>query len=296
MKLLITGAKGQVGSELFEEATSRKHEIYAYSSNELDITDDVQVNKLLLEVMPEVIINAAAYTAVDKAEEEKELAYAVNATGTENLALFAKKHNIPLLHISTDYVFDGKKTGPYIESDATNPTGIYGTTKLDGEKLLQSICNEYIILRVSWVFGKQGNNFVKTMLRLGKDRDELSVVNDQYGAPTSARSIALCLLDMAEQQATAKDTFPWGLYHLQSDPGVSWYEFAREIFKQAYELKLLDKKVVVNPIPSSEFPTPVKRPKNSKLDGTLLQQSFGFKPANWKNDMTDMLKLISPSP
>jgi dTDP-4-dehydrorhamnose reductase len=292
MKLLITGAGGQVGSELIEVATSGKHDVYGYSSKELDITDDEQVQKIVAAVAPDVIINAAAYTAVDKAEEEKDLAYAVNATGVENLARACKKNNIPLLHISTDYVFDGEKTSPYLETDPTSPTGVYGASKLEGDKLLQSVWDKHIILRVSWVFGKQGSNFIKTMLCLGKDRNELSVVNDQFGAPTSARSIALCLLDMVDEPRFGNDDFPWGVYHFQSDPGVTWYEFAREIFHQAYELKLLDKQVKINPIPSSEFPTPVKRPKNSKLDGSLLQKLLAIKTADWKTDMIEMLKCL----
>ena len=292
MKLLITGAKGQVGSELVEEANLREYEVYGYSSKELDITNQTQLKSTIASVTPDVVINAAAYTAVDRAEEQQDLAYAVNAAATKNLALACKEHHIPLLHISTDYVFDGDKTGSYTETDATKPTGVYGQTKLEGEKLLQSNWDRHIILRVSWVFGRQGNNFVKTMLRLGKDRDELNVVNDQFGAPTSARSIALCLLDIVACSQFGQDDFPWGLYHLQSDPGVTWYEFAQEIFHQAYQLKLLDKHVIVNPITSSEYPTPVKRPGNSKLDGTHLFNVFGLKPAHWKSDLNVMLDKL----
>ncbi len=292
MKLLLTGAKGQVGSELMQLAALRHYAVYAYDSKELDITDETQVKSIVSQVKPDVIINAAAYTAVDKAEAEKERAFAVNSAGSKNLASVCKAHTIPLLHISTDYVFDGDKKEAYIESDQTEPTGVYGASKLDGEKQLQSVWEQHIILRVSWVFGRQGHNFVKTMLRLGQQRDQLSVVNDQYGAPTSAHSIALCLLDMLEVQGFGQADFPWGVYHFQSDPGVTWYEFAREIFRQAAQLKLLDKQVSVNPIPSSEFPTPVKRPANSRLDGTHLFKVFGVKPAHWKEDLTVMLKNL----
>ena len=289
MKLLITGARGQVGTELVNEANKRGYDVSAFGSKDLDITNADQVNKIVYQVKPDVLINAAAYTAVDKAEIEKELAYAINATGSEYLALICKKLDIPFLHISTDYVFDGEKKTPYCETDEPNPTGVYGVSKLEGEKNIQKIWDKHIILRVSWVFGEHGNNFVKTMLRLAKQRDELSIVDDQFGAPTAATAIACTLLDVVESPSSNQQDCSWGVYHLQSDPGVTWYEFAQEIFQQAERSGKIKKTIKCNPITSSEFPTPVTRPLNSKLDGLKLKQNFGIDTVYWKNDLSKVL-------
>ncbi len=285
MRILITGAKGQVGTELVAEATNRNHKVYGYGSKELDISNLEQVSNRVQTIKPDVIINAAAYTAVDKAETESELAYAVNSQGSENLAIACKELDIPLIHISTDYVYDGDKPLPYLESDLPKPTGVYGASKLEGDQKIEQTWPNHIIIRVSWVFGEYGNNFVKTMLRLAEQRDELSIVDDQFGAPTSAVAISCCLLDIIETKQFNQPQCPWGTYNFQSDPGVSWYDFAVEIFRQAKESGLINKTMKLNPIPSSEFPTPVKRPANSKLDGQKLQQVFKIKPADWKSDL-----------
>ena len=290
MKILISGAKGQVGTELVIEATKRAHQVYAYGSKELDISNIEQVRNTLQKIQPDVIINAAAYTAVDKAETEESLAYAVNSLGSENLAKVCKQYDIPLLHISTDYIYDGEKQTPYQETDVPGPAGVYGASKLEGDQKIENIWHKHIIVRVSWVFGVQGNNFVKTMLRLAQQRDELSIVDDQYGAPTSARAISHCLLDIVAHPLFNQPDCPWGLYNLQSDPGVTWYEFAQEIFLQARQQGIINKEMKLNPIPSSEFPTPVKRPANSKLDGQKLQQTFKIQAAAWKIDLSDMLQ------
>ena len=289
MKILITGAAGQVGSELLIQGKLCGHELYGYGSKELDITDLAQVTVTAEKIQPDIIINAAAYTAVDKAETEQALAYAVNATGSENLARVCQSHDIPLLHISTDYVYDGEKPTAYIETDTPRANSVYGASKLAGDEQIIAIWKKHIIIRVSWVFGLQGNNFVKTMLRLAQQRDELSIVDDQFGAPTSAQSIARCLLNIIASKQFNQPNCPWGLYNFQSDPGVSWFQFAQEIFQQAQELGILDKEIKLNPIPSSEFPTPVKRPANSKLDGTKLQQNFAITAAHWKADLKEML-------
>ena len=285
MKILVTGAKGQVGTDVVLEAEKRGHEVYGFASVELDITDKDSVDRVLVGVKPDVVINAAAYTAVDKAETEKTKAYAVNEAGVKNLAETCKKLDTPLLHISTDYVFDGEKKEPYVETDIPNPTSVYGMSKLAGEVALQNTWSKHIILRVSWVFGEHGNNFVKTMLRLAKVRDEISVVDDQYGAPTPAKAIAECLLDIAEKKGFGKQGFPWGLYHFQSDPGVTWYEFAKEIFRQAKESGVLDKEMKVHPIGSDQFLTPVKRPHNSKLGGESIRDAMGITPTNWRGGL-----------
>lgn len=281
MKTLITGAKGQVGTDLVLEAQRRDHDVYGFTSSELDITDSLIVNATISRIKPHILINAAAYTAVDKAETEKEKAYAVNEIGVKNLAEACKNLDIPLLHISTDYVFDGEKQEPYVETDTPNPTSFYGASKLAGEVALQKTWHKHIILRVSWVFGEHGNNFIKTMLRLAKERDEVSVVNDQYGAPTSAKAIAESLLDIADKNDFAKKDFPWGLYHFESDPGVTWYEFAKEIFSQAKASGIIDKEMIVHPMGSEHFKRPVKRPKNSKLKGGKIKNNFGVPLSEW---------------
>ncbi len=293
MKILITGAKGQVGTELVLDATNRGHQVYSYGSKELDISQLDQLDQIVKDVQPDVIINAAAYTAVDKAETEQALAYAVNSLGSENLAITAKQYNIPLLHISTDYIYDGEKTTPYSETDQENPIGVYGASKLAGDQKIIETWHKHIILRVSWVFGGSGNNFVKTMLRLAEQRDELSIVNDQFGAPTSAKAISHTLLELLHSPLFNQASCPWGVYNLQSDPGVTWYEFAQEIFSQAQQEGLLAKTMKLNPIPSSQFPTPVKRPKNSKLKGEKLQKTFNLPIADWKKDLSVMLETLN---
>ncbi|MBV1919095.1 MAG: dTDP-4-dehydrorhamnose reductase, partial [Pseudomonadales bacterium] len=287
-RVLITGAKGQVGSELVVEAEKRGYDVIGLSSAVLDITDRAQVKAALKKTMPVALINAAAYTAVDKAEDEKDQAYRVNADAVKIMAEICEQENVPLLHISTDYVFDGNKSSSYSELDQPNPAGVYGASKLAGEQALQATWDKHIILRVSWVFGKNGNNFVKTMLRLGLDREELGVVNDQFGAPTAATSIASCLMDIVDKERFGEPDFPWGLYHYQSEPGVTWYDFATTIFAQAKKLGVLDKQITVNPIGSEQFPTPVKRPGNSKLDGKKMQNVFGVSAGDWERELLGM--------
>jgi dTDP-4-dehydrorhamnose reductase len=280
MKILITGAKGQVGTDLVIEAKKRSHETFGFTSSELDITDMAIVNSTISNIKPNVVINAAAYTAVDKAETEIDKAYAVNETGVKNLAEVCKALDIPLIHISTDYVFDGEKKEPYVEADTPNPSSVYGASKLAGEVALQKIWHKHIILRVSWVFGEHGNNFVKTMLRLSKDRDEISVVHDQFGAPTSTIDIARALLDLS-----GKDNIGFGLYHLESNPKVSWHGFAVKIFEEAKKINLLEKIPAVKPISSEHYPTPTKRPVNSKL-----ATDKGLLSVNWPEALSQLLR------
>lgn len=298
MTVLITGAAGQVGRELAEQAALRGIEHIALSSAELDITNAAAVEMAFAKYKPTLVINAAAYTAVDKAESEKEKAFTVNAEGVRNLAQSARQAGCPVFHISTDYVFDGSKKEPYSETDQPNPTSVYGSSKLEGERYLQAILPEHRILRVSWVFGQYGNNFVKTMLRLGAERDVLRIVNDQFGAPTSAAAIATVLLDWAEAflqgklRASALSTAPaWGIYHFESNPGVTWFEFAVEIFAQAKSLGLINKVPQLIPITSAEFPTPVKRPLNSKLVSNRLSlPHYGL--VHWNGALATVLKQL----
>lgn len=280
-KVLVTGAKGQVGSELVKAAPSGSI-VIGLGSNELDITNQQQVTAVIAQYKPDLIINAAAYTAVDKAESDSDNAYAVNQQAVAWLAQAAKQADIPLFHISTDYVFDGESTTPYKETDPVNPQSVYGMSKLAGEQVLAATHNKHIILRTSWVFGVEGNNFVKTMLRLGKERDELSVVADQHGCPTSASSIAKVLWQLAEKYKTER-TIPWGIYHFSNSPACTWYEFACEIFEQAVKAGVLERKPEVQPITTAEYPTPAKRPAWSVLDCGKIEEVLRHKNPGWKD-------------
>ncbi|EGU0146202.1 dTDP-4-dehydrorhamnose reductase [Vibrio parahaemolyticus] len=280
MKVLITGAKGQVGSCLVQRLNRRPDvDVIAYDRDELDITCSASVAEAVAKLCPDVIINAAAYTAVDKAEEEVELSYLLNRDGPKHLALAAEANSCTLLHISTDYVFDGSKPFPYVESDLTNPQTVYGKSKLEGEKAVAENCSKHIILRTAWVFGESGNNFVKTMLKLAKSRSELSVIGDQFGGPTYAGDIASALISIVDQLNTGKDTS--GIYHFAGEPHVSWYEFACEIFAKAKEGELLDTLPMVRKITTEDYPTLAERPKNSRLDCSKIRSVFGITTSSW---------------
>lgn len=288
MKILITGAKGQVGKELTFIANKKGFDVIAAGRADLDITEAQNVEEYISQCQPDIVINAAAHTAVDKAETEQDLAYAINRDGAENIALACSKLSIPLLHISTDYVFNGNQSDPYSENDTVSPLGVYGASKWQGEEAIRKNLDSHIILRVAWVFGAQGNNFVKTMLRLGKDRDELNVVADQFGGPSPAKNISKTLINLAEQYKNNK-TLTWGTYHYCGEPKTTWYDFATEIFTKAFEQGLLDKKVKVNPITTKEYPTPAKRPSNSMLDCTKIKTTFGIDMPEWKEALKQVL-------
>jgi len=280
MKVLITGAKGQVGSCLVQRLNSRPDvDVIAYDRDELDITCAASVAEAVAKLCPDVIINAAAYTAVDKAEEEVELSYILNRDGPKHLALAAEANSCTLLHISTDYVFDGSKPFSYVESDLPNPQTVYGRSKLEGEKAVAENCSKHIILRTAWVFGESGNNFVKTMLKLAKSRLELSVIGDQLGGPTYAGDIASALISIMDQLNTGKDTS--GIYHFAGEPHVSWYEFACKIFAKAKEREILDTLPMVRKITTEEYPTLAERPKNSRLDCSKIRSVFGITTSSW---------------
>lgn len=279
-KFLITGAKGQVGHCLTEQLTGNA-EILAVDRDELDITDKDAVLNVVKTFKPDVIINAAAHTAVDRAESEMELSEAINAKGPQYLAEAANEIGAVILHISTDYVFEGTGSGEYKEDDKTNPQGVYGQTKLAGEIAVQQANSRSIILRTAWVFGEHGHNFVKTMLRLAKDRDSLGIVGDQFGGPTYAGDIAKALIEIANQILAGKED-AFGVYHFTGKPYVSWYEFAKAIFAEAELQNILEKSPLVNSIATSDYPTPAKRPANSRLDLTKIKQVFNIEPSDWQ--------------
>lgn len=290
LKVLITGANGQLGYELCRSAPTWV-ELIPLTSVQLNITDEQAVNKELTRVSPDLIINAAAFTAVDKAEEEVEKVYAVNRDGIEYLGRYAAEAGIPVFHVSTDYVFDGDGLEPYGVNDITAPTGVYGASKLAGEQALQAVCKRSLIMRISWVFGVHGANFVKTMLRVCAIRTELGVVTDQQGCPTSAASVAVALWRLAEIYKQNGE-LQWGVYHFSGTPACSWYDFAQEIFTQAKKVGLLEVLPVVNMITTDQYPTPAKRPAYSVLSSEKLQTLYGVQPADWRNELTRVLKEL----
>ncbi|USH03255.1 dTDP-4-dehydrorhamnose reductase [Grimontia kaedaensis] len=282
MKLLITGSFGQVGRCLVERLNNMAGvEFLALDREELDITDESAVFNVVTSFSPEVIINAAAYTAVDRAEDEVELSYAINRDGPANLAKAADKVGAAMLHISTDYVFAGNKDGEYLESDETRPQGVYGASKLAGEIAVAEACPRHMILRTAWVFSEHGGNFVKSMLRLAENRDTLGIVADQFGGPTYAGDIATALLHIAVAIIKENNT-GFGVYHYSGMPHVSWYDFANTIFTEAKAQDVLVKTITVNPIATSDYPTPAKRPANSKLNNEKIFTQFGVSPSDWQ--------------
>ena len=263
------------------------HRLVALTRQQLNITNPAQITEVFESHQPDILINAAAYTQVDLAENEAELAFAVNRDGVANLTQACKQADIPMLHISTDYVFDGSKQGAYKESDPVAAPGVYGESKAAGDAAMQSTLAQHIILRTSWVFSATGNNFVKTMLRLGKEREELGIVNDQHGCPTSARSIAAVLHNIADRYLRGR-VVEWGTYHYCNQPATTWFGFAQAIFKQAGGFDNLQ----LNAIATSDYPTPARRPQNSVLDCAKLEANFGIERANWMDELGLVLAQI----
>lgn len=280
MKVLVTGANGQLGYDVVKELQKQNIECCGASRQDFDIVDFESTENFIKNYMPDAVIHCAAYTAVDKAEDEQGLCYLVNASATENIAEICKKINAKMLYISTDYVFDGTKDGFYEVDDKPNPINVYGKTKLIGEQVVQRILEKYYIVRISWVFGEHGNNFVKTMLRLGKERKEISVVADQYGSPTYTVDLALLLVEMIQ-------TDKYGIYHATNEGACTWAEFAEEIFKIA------DLNVKVNHIATAEYPTMAKRPMNSRLSKKKLVINNFKTLENWQKDLKKFLNLLS---
>ncbi|HEV2614075.1 MAG TPA: dTDP-4-dehydrorhamnose reductase [Gammaproteobacteria bacterium] len=266
MKILLTGARGQIGSEIVK----RLPNIIAYHKDELDVSDIHAIRQKVEQHKPGIIINCAAYTAVDKAESEPDKVFLINKAGPENLAKICEENKIFLIHISTDYVFDGTKKSPYIETDRANSQSVYGLSKWQGEEAVRNHCKNHLILRVSWVFGEYGHNFVKTMLRLSKERDELKIVDDQIGCPTYAGDIADVLLHIAKHPKI-------GTYHYCGKPVTNWFEFAKVILK--------DNPIKIIPIKTTDYPTPAKRPQNSVLNCDLFIKTFKMELSEWQNGL-----------
>lgn len=280
MKILVTGYTGQLGYDVVQEGLKKGLDMIGVGSKELDITNQDEVQRTVKEVHPDAIIHCAAYTAVDKAEDDRATCWKVNVQGTTSLAAAAKEINAKFIYISTDYVFDGKGQAPFKESDLPDPVGYYGQTKYEGEKAVASMLDQWFIVRISWVFGINGNNFIKTMLRLAETRSELNVVGDQYGSPTYTYDLARLLIEMIQ-------TEKYGIYHASNEGFCTWAEFAKEIFNQA------GKTVKVNSIPTEEYPTRAIRPKNSRMAKRKLVEN-GFTPLpGWEDALQRYLKELA---
>ncbi|MBV8054795.1 MAG: dTDP-4-dehydrorhamnose reductase [Deltaproteobacteria bacterium] len=288
MKVLITGSGGQLGWELIRAAPPAVC-MYSLARNQLDVTDRAQVEQQVRGLCPEVVINAAAYTAVDTAEAEPEQAYAVNAIGAENVATVAAAAGISLIHISTDFVFSGSKASPYLPTDVAQPLSVYGASKLEGERrILRIPSNNALIVRTSWMYSIKGRNFVKTMLHLLEERETLDVVDDQIGTPTWARGLAEALWEMALLG------YLRGVYHW-SDAGVaSWYDLAVAVAEYGYELGLLTRPASITPVRTIDYPLPAKRPAMSVLDKTASWRALKRPPLHWRQTLKMMLSELSP--
>ncbi|MGE4346103.1 MAG: dTDP-4-dehydrorhamnose reductase [Flavobacteriaceae bacterium] len=288
MVVLVTGGNGQLGQALQKTAKTNSDIQFVFTdSKTLDITDKESCERVFKQITPNFCINCAAYTAVDKAESETDLAYQINVVGVKNLAESCQKHHTTLIHISTDFVFDGEKTTPYTEEDTPNPKGFYGKTKLEGEQEVQKILNAYFIIRTSWVYSKFGNNFYKTMLRLASERNSLNVVNDQIGTPTNANCLAKVIIAII-QHPTTNIQPSYGIYNFSNEGICSWYDFAQNIFE------LNNIKIELNPIPTSAYPTPAARPKYSVLDKSKIKSVFGIQIKDWKVALKDLKLSDNP--
>ena len=279
MRVLVTGVKGQLGYDVVKELERRGHTAIGVDIEEMDITCNEQVSKGIGESKVDGVIHCGAYTAVDGAEDNQELCMKVNATGTENIAKVCKELDIKMIYISTDYVFNGEGENFWKPEDIREPLNVYGESKYQGELAVESILEKYFIVRIAWVFGENGNNFVKTMLRLAETRDELNVVNDQVGSPTYTADLAVLLVDMIE-------TEQYGKYHATNEGLCTWYEFALQIFKQA------GVEITVHPVNSDAFPVKAKRPHNSRMDKSKLEEEGFLRLPTWQDALERYLKAI----
>ena len=282
MRVLVTGVQGQLGYDVVRELTKRGHTAICVDIKEMDITKKDEVRAVITSSNVEAVVHCAAYTAVDAAEEQEELCHKVNTEGTRNIVEACKEVDCKMIYISTDYVFDGQGTNSWLPDESVKaPINIYGKTKYEGELAVQELLQKYYIVRTSWVFGGNGHNFIKTMLRLGKERGAVSVVDDQIGSPTYTYDLAVLLADMVE-------TEQYGVYHATNEGICSWYEFACEIFKQAGM-----NEVVVTPVDSSSFPSKAKRPSNSRMSKDKLMQNGYHRLPAWQDALRRYLQEIA---
>ena len=279
MRVLVTGVKGQLGYDVVNELEKRKIEAVGVDIDDMDITDAASVDVVITQANVDAVIHCAAYTAVDAAEDNEELCRKVNVDGTQNIANVCKKLNINMMYISTDYVFDGTGTVPWQPDDERNPLNVYGVTKYQGELAVQNTIDKFFIVRIAWVFGINGKNFIKTMLNLAQTHDKLTVVDDQFGSPTYTYDLAVLLVDMIQ-------TEKYGIYHATNEGICTWYEFACEIFKQA------GIKIEVEPVSSAAFPTKAKRPENSRMNKDKLEEQGFHKLPAWQDAVARYVKEL----
>lgn len=288
MKVFLTGSEGQLGSELRPMLEAAGCDVAAPLLSELDIVDGAAVARAVDKSRPGVIVNCAAYTAVDRAEKEFDLAAAINKTGAANLARAAADAGARLIHISTDFVFDGQRPVPYRETDPANPPGVYGASKLEGEQEVSRLLDECIIVRTSWLYGAGGHNFVKTILRLAAERESISVVYDQAGTPTWTADLAGALVEIV--RSVEEGGSHWGVYHYSNEGVASWYDFAVAIVEEAREAGFALKCGRVEPVLTAEYPTPAKRPPYSVLDKAKIKRTFNLRIPHWRASLREMLK------
>jgi dTDP-4-dehydrorhamnose reductase len=291
MRILVTGRDGQVARSLVERGALAGHQIFTLGRPQLDLAGDRGSIVAAVEAeAPDVVVSAAAYTMVDKAESDPGMAFAVNERGAAAVASAAAKLAVPLIHLSTDYVFDGTKGSPYVEQDETGPTGVYGASKLAGERAVLSEHGNTAILRTAWVYSPFGSNFVKTMLRLAGDRDEVGVVADQRGNPTSALDIADGLIAVASNLANGMDADHRGIFHMTAAGDASWAEFAQEVF--AASARSAGPVAAVKPVTTADYPTPARRPANSRLDSSRLARIHGVRLPQWRDSLQDVISRL----
>jgi dTDP-4-dehydrorhamnose reductase len=294
MTILIFGSGGQLGYELMRQAEARDLAVRGLDLPQTDITEIKHVKNAFAQHRPELVINAAAYTNVDAAESEIQLASAVNRDGPANVARLSFENNIPLIHVSTDYVFDGTKGSPYRETDPTSPIGVYGQSKAEGEIALRSVIRDHIILRTAWLYGSHGRNFVKTIMKLAREKEEIRVVSDQYGSPTSAADLAEAILTISGV-IVKRAAVRWGTYHYCGKGVTSWYEFSRtilDIYRQYEDVKT--ERIVA--IATADYPTPARRPAYSALQCDLIEQNFGISTRPWRSSLKKTIhKILSGS-
>ena len=289
MKILILGSQGQLGRCLYDQFSPTDYDLIYHSRADTDIANFTETTENLIALNPDIVVNATAYTAVDLAETHESLAYQVNHFAVDNLASQCQKIGSFLIHVSTDYVFDGAASRPYKEQDKTNPQSVYGASKLAGEIAIQRTDCRFLIIRTSWVFSEYGNNFFKTMLRLGAERETLSIVGDQIGCPTYAQDIASLIVDLIPR--IEKGSVESGIYHFCGDTACSWYQFAKEIFAQADQLGYRTPKQVQS-IATKDYPTPAKRPAYSVFDCTKIENTFNISRSNWRFGIDRVLSLL----
>jgi len=290
-RVFIAGEYGQVAQALAHAYKQRRDHVSLVGRSTISVTDQAHLLPAVINFNPDLVVNAAAYTAVDKAEDDREVAFAVNRDGAATVAAAAQAADAPLIHLSTDYVFDGSKQAPYVETDPTNPLGVYGESKLAGEIAVASSANNHVILRTSWVCSPIGHNFVKTMLRLARERDEVAIVDDQWGAPTFAADLAAAIVSIGDKLASVDDGSQFsGIYHAASAGETTWYRFAREIMVRSGAKG--GPACRVRAITSSEYPTRAKRPQNSRFDCSKLKQVFGIGLPAWETSLDTCLDIL----